>query len=210
MSARIKAWLAARPYALVLLYIPCYLSYFAWLEVAGAGKEVHLIHCALDDLIPTLPVFFVPYALWWGLFPAAILYFLAVERSDFLKLCFVMFAGYTVCLLVYTVFPNGLALRTPLAGNDIFTKGVLWLRNIDTPDNVCPSMHVSSTTAIDWTVRTSKRVPRWVKNVVSVLSVLIVLSTMFLKQHSVIDVVLGAALSALLFLVWQVWLGKKV
>lgn len=200
-------WIRTHRYTWILLYIPLYLLYFGWLQ--GRDTETVLISVALDEIIPTIPLFFIPYAVWWLLFPGALLYFLFASKEDFLKLCFILFSGYTVCLLVYTFFPNGLALREPLEGNDLCTKGILWLRSIDPPRNVCPSMHVSSTVAIDLTVRQSTQTSRWVKNAVTVTAILIILSTMFIRQHSIVDVILGILLSLILYRVYCALVDKQ-
>ncbi len=197
------SWLQTHSYGLWLLYIPAYLLVFAFLELFPA-KEYHIISCPLDRLIPTIPLFFIPYALWWLLFPGALLYFLVFGRKkDFLKLCFILFGGYTVCLLTYFLYPNGIDIRTPLAGSDICSAAIRILRAGDPPQNVCPSMHVSSTVAICLTVLECRDISsRW-KRWIAILSVLIILATMFIKQHSVVDVVLGMLLSLLLRFVWR-------
>ena len=84
---------------------------------------------------------------------------------------------------------------------------------VDTPGNVCPSIHVSSSTAVAAVVCRSrflkkKVLLRWG---VCLLVLGISLSTMFLKQHSVIDVVCGAVLTAALTefvyrLPWRGWI----
>ncbi len=192
-------------YSLWLLYLPCYLLYFGLLQLKNVpDSAVHIIETPLDKIIPTIPVFFVPYGFWWLLFPGAILYFLFFgTKEDFLKLCFILFGGYTICMVVYTIWPNGLALREPIYTTDIFSKGVLWLRSIDPPRNVCPSMHVSSTVAIDIVVRECSYIKTKYKNIESIIAILICVSTVFIKQHSVIDVVLGWAMSILLWLTWK-------
>ncbi len=198
-----RGWLKNHRYALWLLYIPAYLLVFAFLEFFPA-EEYHLISCPLDQLIPTIPLFFIPYAFWWGLFPGALLYFLLRgTREDFLKLCFVLFGGYTVCLIVYFVYPNGIDIRMPLTGSDLCSTAIRILRAGDPPQNVCPSMHVSSTTAILLTVLECRGMTRPWKWSVLVISVLIILATMFIKQHSVVDVVLGIALSLVLWMMWK-------
>ncbi len=190
-------------YALWLLYIPVYLLVFAFLELFPA-KEYHLIRCPLDQMIPTIPLFFIPYAFWWLLFPGALLYFLVWgRREDFLKLCFILFSGYTVCLIVYFVYPNGIDIRMPLTGSDLCSAAIRLLRAGDPPQNVCPSMHVSSTMAILLTVLECRGLPAWSKWGTAVVSVLIILATMFIKQHSIVDVVLGIFLSFVLWLVWK-------
>ncbi len=106
-------------------------------------------------------------------------------------------------MVVYTIWPNGLELREPIETTDIFSKGVLWLRSIDPPRNVCPSMHVSSTVAIDIVVRECRYIRTKYKNLETVIAILICISTVFIKQHSVIDVALGFCMSILLWVIWK-------
>ena len=79
------------------------------------------------------------------------------------------------------------------------------LQGFDTPTNVCPSIHVSSTVAVELAVRRSESLGKkgWLKAANFVVTVAICLSTMFLKQHSAVDVALGIALSLLLG--WVTW-----
>ncbi len=205
----LKSWLTSHRYALWLLYIPLYLVVFAFLELFPV-EEYHLIHCPWDQWIPTIPVFFIPYAFWWLLFPGALLYFLVLgTREDFLKLCFILFGGYTVCLIVYFVYPNGIDIRMPLTGRDVCSMAIRILRAGDPPQNVCPSMHVSSTMAILLTVLECRDISKCWKWGILVISVLIILATMFIKQHSVVDVVLGMALSLVLWILWKNIVCKK-
>lgn len=192
-------------YALWLLYLPVYLLYFALLQLREVPLDsVRIIEIPLDRMIPTIPAFFVPYGFWWLLFPGALLFFLfSGTRRDFLKLCFILFGGYTICMVVYTLWPNGLELRETLEGTDIFSMGVLWLRSIDPPRNVCPSMHVSSTVAIDIVVRQCSYIKTRYKNMETVVAVLICISTVFIKQHSIVDVALGFIMSVVLWGVWE-------
>lgn len=192
-------------YSLWLLYLPFYLAYFAMLQLRNVPEEsVCIIETPLDRMIPTVPFFFIPYGFWWVLFPGALLFFLFFgTKRDFLKLCFILFGGYTICMVVYTVWPNGLNLREELEGSGIFEKAVLWLRSIDPPRNVCPSMHVSSTVAIDIVVRQCDYIETRFKNLETLTAVLICLATLFIKQHSIIDVLLGILMSVLLWLIWE-------
>ena len=201
-KTKLRNWLDGHRYGLWLLYIPAYLVVFGILELFPA-KEFHLIQCPIDALIPTIPAFFIPYAFWWGLFPGALLWFLVFgKREDFLKLCFILFAGYTVCLITYVLYPNGIDIRTELLGNDLCSQAIRLLRAGDPPQNVCPSMHVSSTMAILLTVWECRDISKGWKCGVAVISLLIILATMFIKQHSVVDVLLGMLLSLVL---WEIW-----
>ena len=77
---------------------------------------------------------------------------------------------------------------------------VSFLYKTDTPTNVLPSIHVFNTMALCFAVHGNKELQKRKLLTLSsdILGVLIVLSTMFLKQHSVIDVSLGLVMSVML------------
>ena len=210
MHSNPKGFIKDNMYCLWLLYLPCYLFYFAHLQLREVpASAVRIIESPLDRMIPTIPAFFIPYAMWWIIFPGALVFFLfRGTKKDFLKLCFILFGGYTICMVVYTIWPNGLNLRDPIESADLFSAAVNWLRSIDPPRNVCPSMHVSSTIAIDLVVRECRYIKLRYKNIETIIAVLICLSTMFIKQHSVIDVILGWAMSVLLWFIWKRFFEK--
>lgn len=92
--------------------------------------------------------FVIPYLPGSPCFAVSLGYFLFHSRRDFLDLCFIMFTGMTICLLIYTVLPNGLQLCPAVVRDNLFASIAGMLYAIDTPTNVCPSIHVSSTVAM--------------------------------------------------------------
>ena len=105
--------------------------------------------------------------------------------------------GMTLFLMISYVFPNGQNLRPyTFARHNICTELVQHLYKIDTPTNVMPSLHVFNSvmccTAI-WESRSLRknRLVRWSS---WVLTVLIIAATMFLKQHTILDVVVALAM----------------
>ena len=69
----------------------------------------------------------------------------------------------------------------------------------DTPTNVFPSMHVYNAIGGAFSISYSKRFSKGWKINSHVIAVSIVLSTMFIKQHSVTDVVSGIALALVMY-----------
>lgn len=195
-----RNWCARHPIYFMGLYALFYLTFFALLERTIQTPDL-LVHCQLDDLIPFCKYAIIPYSLWFPWIPFTLFFILYKgERSDFWRLCLPLFAGMTMALLFYAIVPNGLALRPRyVPGNDIFAKAVRSLYRTDTPMNVCPSIHVfNSVTLMLAYYRTrcfdAPRL-RWMRPAAAVLCVSITLSTMLLKQHSVIDVVFGMLLA---------------
>ena len=196
----VKDWFRNRPYVWVAIgYFAFYLPAF-WLLERLVPVPRYLIRCPLDDLIPFCEYFFLPYVSWFFLLAWSLLYFADKSREDFLRLCYLMFTGMTFCLGCYLLFPNGLDLRPAQLGDNLFCSLTGLLYAVDTPTNVCPSIHVSSAVAVWVTARRSAlfRNRPGVRWGLFALVAAICLSTVFLKQHSVVDVVCGVALSLLL------------
>jgi membrane-associated phospholipid phosphatase len=103
-----------------------------------------------------------------------------------------------VALIIYFVFPNYQSLRVDVYEEDIFSQMVRLLQSYDSSSSVCPSLHVAVCTCVYLGIKNSNsfRNEKIVKSSAFVLTVLICMSTVFIKQHSVVDVGAGMALSS--------------
>lgn len=209
---KVKNWFKKYPIMISVCYLIFYLSAFSWLEETVVPK--YIIHCKLDEMIPFVEEFIIPYVFWYFYVIGTFVWFLKRGWKDYSKLCLMIFSGLTVCLVIYYVFPTGLNLR--LAA-DTHETGFLYnlvgcLRAIDTPTNVCPSIHVMNTVMIFQAVCSLDELKhrKLAIAVHAVIMVLICASTVFLDQHSVIDVVCGVMMSVVVHgLVYKVeWKGE--
>ena len=106
----------------------------------------------------------------------------------------------TIALSCYLLLPTGLALRPyRVYGSDIFARLVRMLYAVDSSKNVCPSIHVLNTVTLMIGLPPEPLLRRAGPPLDAARrecsGAAIILSTMLLKQHSCIDVVLGAALA---------------
>ncbi len=199
---RIKWFFATYKHAWLFLYGIVYITWFKALEVR-TNVQMFNVHTSLDDRIPFNEFFIIPYMMWFFYIGWVLVYFCLVNKTEFFKVFIAMFGGMTICLVIYTIWPNMQSLRpTTFARDNIFTHIVAWLYSIDTPTNVCPSIHVYNSMIAYIAVRNSEEFKRnnKVKLICLTLTVLISLSTMFLKQHSTFDVAAGIILSMLMYL----------
>ena len=195
-------WVKTHRYALLLLYLPVYL--IAFFIIDQLPLEHHMIRSELDKFIPFNQYMVIPYGIWYFWFPGWLLYFLKKSREDFIKLAVVMFSGMSIALLIYVLWPNGIDLREPITGNDVCSKALRWIRSVDTPYGVCPSIHISTITAIALVMKDTK-LPDFtptVRGYCIVIALLITWATMATKQHSIVDVFWGAVLSVVLYAVY--------
>ena len=129
---------------------------------------------------------------------AAFVYFFFTDVPGFYKMAKFMFTGMTIFLIISTIFPNGQDLRPVVFERDnVFVDMVRMLYRADTCTNVFPSLHVFNTLSVCIAVHESEKLKKHkaVCNAAYILAALIILATMFLKQHSVLDV-FGAVIMA--------------
>ena len=184
------------------LYWLIYLPWFAYLEKT-VTKQFHVIHMAIDDYIPFCEYFVIPYFLWFAYVAIGIIYFALKNKEEYYNLCKILFFGMTVFLVVSTFCPNGHYLRpSTFARDNIFVDMVRRLYAMDTATNLFPSIHVYNSivvNAVIWHCEDFKK-HHIIRYSSGILMISIVLSTMFLKQHSVIDVLGGLALAAFMYI----------
>ncbi|MCI8783682.1 MAG: phosphatase PAP2 family protein [Dorea sp.] len=198
---RTKNFIKKYRHAWVLLYGFIYMPWFIYLE---KRTDVHyfLIHSPLDDYIPFVEYFIVPYLLWFAFVAVAAGYFFFTDKTGFYRLSAFLIVGMTFFLFLCTVFPNGLNLRpATFARDNIFVELVKHVYATDTPTNVLPSIHVFNSLGVCIAIWHSEALKkhRKIQYGAYLLAVLIILSTVFLKQHSVTDVIAAFALACVIY-----------
>ena len=175
----------------ILSYAIFYLIIFNFLE-HRTGVRMHTIHMDLDDAIPFIEWFIVPYLLWFAYIAAGVLFlFLTAPKKEFYQCCGYLFLGMTIFLVVSYIYPNGLHLRpSHLPRENWASNLVMALYHTDTSTNVFPSIHVYNSLVMHIALSRNEyfHKHKWLKYCSLILAVSIVFSTVFLKQHSLWDV----------------------
>ncbi len=185
-------------HACVFSYFLLYMPWFCWLE-KRTDVQYYVIHSSVDDLIPFCEYFIIPYLLWFLFIAGTGLYLFFKDVDGFYKYAATTVCGMTVFLIICTVLPNAIHLRPYIVlRNNPCMDLVRMVWRMDTPTNVFPSLHVynSLCAATALCSRKDFKKPGMVKGGTVLLTVMIILSTMFLKQHSVIDVMGGICMAS--------------
>lgn len=192
-----------------LLYWPIYGMLFLIVERLWIRECYFPMHCAFDDMIPFCEYFLIPYLFWFVFLVGISLYTLLFDVKSFEKFMKFVMITYTVAILIYIVFPNCQELRPALFERDnVFTRFMTAFYQFDTNTNVCPSIHVIGSAAVLLTAWHSKHfgTQGW-RIAFSIVTALISISTVFLKQHSVLDVL--AAIPICVIAYHMVFGGRK-
>lgn len=190
----------------IAVWFVIYMGLFGFLEIVPP-RDVHLIHCALDDRIPNMAIFIYPYVSWFPyIVVCAALAIKNLDDRQFKKAVLVLTTGMNIFLFISYVWPTGLDFRESIVYDLHTLSGNLlkFVQTVDTPKSVFPSMHVYVTLVLQYTLEMQKKlVPAWEIWVGRVLALLIVLSTMFTKQHSAVDVTAAIVMFAVLAIVTE-------
>lgn len=200
----VKALIKKYKHAWVLLYFFIYAPWFQYLEKT-VTVDYHPVKLKLDDYIPFNEWFVVPYYVWFAFMAAVLTYLFLKDTKGFYKSVAFLFIGMTVCLFIYTIWPNGQNLRPDLDAlgrNNIFIDVLRKLYGSDTNTNVCPSIHVFNSIGACIAVFHTQnlRNKKWITIPTFILTILICMSTAFLKQHSVFDGICAAMLASFMYL----------
>jgi len=177
---------------MVLAYLILYLIMFYFLE-HRENIQYSRLNTSIDKQIPFCEYFIIPYYLWFFYIAAAVVYFTIFNKNklEFQQLSITLGIGMTLFLIISFIFPNCQTLRPVIFERDnIFVDMVKILYRADTPTNIFPSIHVFNTVAVHLAIVKSESLKThgWLVKCSMLLAILIVLSTVFLKQHAVIDV----------------------
>ena len=173
----------------LLAYGFLYLPWFCYLEKT-VTRDYHVIHVPMDDYIPFNEYFIVPYLMWFFYVAGAMMFFLFKSKDDFIRMCCFLFTGMTISLIVCTFFENGTDFRPFIdPEKNPFCAAVAILYKGDTCTNVFPSIHVYNSIGTHIAIAKSQcfRNHPWIRFFSGLLMISICLSTVFLKQHSVVD-----------------------
>jgi membrane-associated phospholipid phosphatase len=155
------------------------------------GPNVIFVKSPLDDLIPVVPPFVIPYVSLEPFIYATLVLFLLFRTRIFQSAALTMIAAWLVSYLFY-FFLQSVVIRPTLTGTDPLTQMIRDVYASDNPYNDFPSLHTSLSTilAIHWW-----RVDKRIGIPVAIWVALIVASTVFVKQHYLADVIAGLLLA---------------
>lgn len=183
------------------LYFPVYMFFFVRLERKFA-VDTHYVHCFLDDMIPFCKYFIIPYYIWFLYIAVTVVFFYLHNQEQFVRYATFLVLGMSAALVMFDAWPSALTFRPEkVEGDDIFAVLTRFIYKVDTPTNVFPSLHCLNSFAAHIAVMKCDyfKKHKIYKYLSAILMVSIVISTVTLKQHSVLDVVAAVVFAVVLY-----------
>lgn len=194
----------------LLLYWPVYGLLFMFVE-KYYNVVFTPVYSIFDDMIPFCEYFMIPYLFWFLFLVGMLAYTFFFDVESFRRMMHFIILTYTVTIIIYFLFPTCQELRpSEFVRDNVFTRITKGFYAYDTNTNVCPSIHVIGSWAVVFAAWHCKNIKSSVVNIIFTLTgILISISTVFLKQHSVIDVLAAIPLCVIGYIMCYKIRGKK-
>lgn len=174
------------PFLLFLLVMPLLARIYELLNL-HSHRAVD-ISTSIDHAIPFLSVFIIPYILWYGYIFGYLVYFCFKDTKVYLKTLILIVVAELICFVIYFFFQTTVP-RPTIVGNNLFNDLVSWIYENDRPFNCFPSIHVLTTFVIMLASLHIKNKHLLNNICIHVVGSLIIISTLFVKQHVIFDMI---------------------
>ena len=200
-------YLSTHKYLYLILYWPVQLMTYGISNLIFGSQEVLLFSSPLDLQIPFCEWFVIPYVLWFPYIIFTMVLAIMSGKKGFLHSCAIIYLSICIPMTFCLFVPNGIPIELrpdfeALGRNNPAIWLVKFIYLVDSPPRNCmPSMHVSVSCALFFTILTNKQIPwrKWLIPCSFLLSTLICAATVLIKQHSILDVYYGVIVAVSVF-----------
>ena len=173
------------------------------------GFTPFLPKIALDDRIPIVSVFIIPYVwsyAYWAMGPMAVSKCEKGHFADYMAANLVACVAGVLALAFFPTYMDRVAeglYEVPVNPTFFDRLRMFWysLDGSEMAYNLLPSFHCINSTLCYLGVAGRREIPVWFRVYSFVTTLLIFASTVYVKQHYFLDIVTGAALAAMAYYV---------
>lgn len=161
-----------------------------------------VLSSSLDSNIPFVPHFVWIYVFWYFMLVAVPYYIAKKNISSFYKYTSTFIITTLISGIIFVIFPNTV-IRADITSTDLTSNVVKIIYLVDSRAlNCLPSIHcLYSFLFIFAILDTKESSPIWMKIIVSILSILVVLSTLFIKQHIIYDALAAFVIGIIVWII---------
>lgn len=183
----------ARPYrvtlpmVLLVSLVPVYLL----IAARAPGGAAHAPALGLDRLLPLVPTWALVYGALYAFL--IVLPVFVVQREELIRrTVWAYLTVWIVAYLCFLVYPTVAPRPDTVTGKGFAVWGLRFLYDADPPYNCFPSLHVAHSFV---SALAAYRVHRTLGFVAIACAALVAISTLFTKQHYVVDLIAGILLA---------------
>lgn len=159
--------------------------------------DINSLVTNVDQTIPFLKIFIIPYITWYGYIAVGLIYLCMKNRKNYYTSLISLNVGLIVCYVIYAIFQTTVP-RPVIASSDILSKLVNMIYKHDNPYNCFPSMHVTTTYILMKGINNTEN-NIGISLLFNIIGILIIISTQFVKQHVILDLIFAVLLCEVIF-----------
>ncbi|HEY7055756.1 MAG TPA: phosphatase PAP2 family protein [Vicinamibacterales bacterium] len=178
----------------LMLLVPFYI----FIAEMIPGRTVHVPELVLDRVVPLQPVWALIYGPLY-LFLILLPVFVVRQDTHIRRTFSAYLTVWTIAYVCFLLFPTKASRPPSVIGQGFAAWGLRFLYSADPPYNCFPSLHVAHSFV---SALTCWRVHRGVGLAALLCATVVAISTLFRKQHYVLDVLAGSLLACAAYAVW--------
>ena len=164
----------------------------------------HVVGNYIDTKIPFINVFIIPYCIWYVMIFAIPYYYYKVDKNTLVKYIISYMTCALIATIIFFVYPTTVVRAEIPVDKNIFNMITRLIYFTDTPAINCfPSLHCAISMLFILTITYQKDTKVKYRLLVIIISILIMMSTLFVKQHVFIDLVSGDILMIFVYITFS-------
>ena len=190
MRKKLEKWIPgyARLPLICLLLVNCLAYYGSRLLTQGATR--YDFSTPLDARVPFWPVFIVFYILAYAQWFFGFIVIAREDRDTCRRVLGAEMIAKLICLVCFVALPTQMT-RPEVAGGGVFSQLTRLIYRLDAPINLFPSIHCLDSWICFRGAQRLRRTPRWYASAMLALTLLVLASTVLVKQHVLVDIPAG-------------------
>lgn len=165
------------------------------------GCDPNLIGGVIDSKIPFNVWFIIPYCIWFFLIFLIPYYLYKKDKNIFIKYILSYIICTVIANIIFIIYPTYVdrPIVTGTSIVELMARIVFW---VDTPAQNCfPSLHCAVSMLFILYMFECKNTKVYLKILTIIISILIMMATLFTKQHVFIDLVSGDILAVISYII---------
>lgn len=160
-------------------------------------KNYHLIGGTLDQKIPFVIQFILIYSIWYPLIIFTFYLLFKYNKEKYQKTKKAVIASLIIAYTCFFIYPTTVIRPEVNTFNDIFSFMAYISFKADNPVNCFPSVHCLLSFDMIYALYKERSINKYLRITLIILFILIIISTLLVKQHVIADVISAFIISIL-------------
>ena len=160
-------------------------------------NNYNLVNIPLDDKIPFIKEFIYIYMIWYPflIFNYYIIY--KTNKEKYIKLVLATITSLIMLYIFFILYPSKVIRPDINSYNDLTTFILYIVYKVDSPTNCFPSGHCLLCFTLIYSLLDNQTISNKLKIPALIINILIIMSTLFVKQHVILDVISAFVLATI-------------